>query len=104
MAQHGRRLMTIDMKKMSRKTFLASTAAGLLALTRRARAGGTTAMSTPSAKPSGAPPPTAIHYAVLKPSEWDAQKFAATIKTRKPHKVVYQAAAPHLIVPGMASL
>jgi hypothetical protein len=91
--------------EMTRGSFLrhALAAAGAVALT-STRA---IADEVPPAKPAAPPPPpppSAVHFPVLKPSEYDAKKMWAELKTKKPHKTVYQSVEPHLIVPGLASL
>jgi hypothetical protein len=91
--------------EMTRGSFLrhALAAAGAVALT-STRA---LADDVPPAKPSAPPPPpppSAVHFPVLKPSEYDEKKMWAELRTKKPHKVVYQSVEPHLIIPGLASL
>jgi hypothetical protein len=104
---------------MTRKDFLKSgLLAGALALAGKARADEPGA----AAKPEGAaepapkheegapaaahapPPPSAIHFPVIKAGDYDDKKMWAALKTKKKHKFVFMSVQPHLIVPGLASL
>jgi hypothetical protein len=90
---------------MTRKGFLkgGAVAAGALVLAgKESRAEEKPAETKPAA--GGPPPPTAIHFPVLKPGEYDHKKMWAALKTTKPHKLVWESVSPHLIVPGLASL
>jgi hypothetical protein len=91
--------------EMTRGNFLrhALAAAGALALTSTKASADDAAPAKPTAGPPP-PPPSAVHFPVLKPSDYDAKKMWAALKTKKPHKVVYQSVEPHLIIPGLASL
>ncbi|HXX30397.1 MAG TPA: hypothetical protein VEJ89_06725 [Myxococcaceae bacterium] len=91
--------------EMTRGNFLRHTlaAAGVLALASKKA----NAQTPPPAQPAAAPPPpppSAVHFPVLKPSEYDEKKMWAELKTKKPHKAVYQSVEPRLIIPGLASL
>ncbi|HMK72327.1 MAG TPA: hypothetical protein VK454_03255 [Myxococcaceae bacterium] len=91
--------------EMTRGNFLrhALAAAGVLALVGK-RANAQTPPAAQPAAPPKPPPPSAVHFPVLKPSDYDSKKFWAELKTKKPHKVVYQSVEPKLIIPGLASL
>lgn len=93
--------------EMTRGRFLRSalTAAGALALVaNKADAQGAAAAPPPAKGPPPPPPPSAVHFRVLKPTEYDEKKVWAELRTKKPHKVIYQSVNPHLIIPGLASL
>jgi len=62
------------------------------------------ASETPGTKPPTSPPPSAIHFPVLKAGEYDDKKMWKALKVKKPHKFVFESVAPHLIVPGLTSL
>lgn len=91
---------------ISRKNFLrgGALAAGALALAKKAAAEEKPAAAPAGAAPAGPPPPTAIHFPVLKPAEFDSKKFHAVLKAQKAHKVVFQSVEPAVIVPGLSSL
>jgi hypothetical protein len=91
--------------EMTRGNFLrhALAAAGALALT-STKARADDAAPTKPAAPPPPPPPSAVHFPVLTPADYDAKKMWAALKTKKPHKTVYQSVEPHLIIPGLASL
>jgi hypothetical protein len=92
--------------KLTRKDFLThgALASAALALTGKTAAAAEPA-PTPAAKPPpGPPPPSAIHFPVLKPGEYDEKKMWAVLKTKKPHKLVWESVGAHLIVPGLSSL
>jgi hypothetical protein len=55
-----------------------------------------------AAKPP--PPPSAIHFPVLKPTDFDEKKFWATLKSKHKYKFVFASVTPHLIIPGLSSL
>src|SRR5271163_1028290 len=93
--------------EMTRGSFLrhALAAAGAVALTSTEARADQGAPGKPAAAPTPPPPPpSAVHFPVLKPSEYDEKKMWAELKTKKPHKAVYQSAEPKLIIPGLASL
>jgi hypothetical protein len=93
--------------EMTRGSFLrhALAAAGVVALTSSTKArADDAAPAKPAAPPPPPPPPSAVHFPVLKPSEYDEKKMWAELKTKKPHKVIYQSVEPKLIIPGLASL
>src|SRR5277367_6810817 len=97
----------MDTMEMTRGSFLrhALAAAGAVALTSSSRANADDAApAKPAAPPPAPPPPSAVHFPVLKPSEYDEKKFWAELKTKTPHKTVFQSVEPHLIIPGLASL
>ena len=89
--------------EMTRGRFLRSalTAVGAVALTREASAA---EGAQPAAKAPAPPPPSAVHFPVLKPADYDEKKMWSALRTKKPHKVMYQSVQPHLIIPGLASL
>ena len=91
--------------EMTRGSFLrhALAAAGAVALTSSSKASADDAAPAKPAAPPP-PPPSAVHFPVLKPSEYDEKKMWALLKTKTPHKTVYQSVQPHLIIPGLASL
>jgi intracellular sulfur oxidation DsrE/DsrF family protein len=91
--------------EMTRGSFLrhALAAAGAVALTSTKARADQGAPAKPAAPPPP-PPPAAVHFPVLKPSEYDEKKMWAELKTKKPHKAIYQSAEPKLIIPGLASL
>lgn len=89
--------------EMTRGGFLRSAlaAAGAVALTSgRASAEG----SQPAAKAKAPPPPSAVHFPVLKSTDYDEKKMWAALRTKKAHKLIYQSVEPRLIIPGLASL
>lgn len=88
---------------ISRKSFLTGStlAAGAMAL---ASIRDAVAEETAKEMPMGPPPPTAIHFPVLKSGDYDHKKVMAALTVKKPHKVIFQSTAPHLIVPGLSSL
>lgn len=92
---------------ISRKSFLrrGALAAGALVLSSKKSLAEGAAPAAPAAKaPPGPPPPSAVHFPVLKPGEYDQKKMMAALQIKKPHKVIFQSVAPHLIIPGLASL
>jgi hypothetical protein len=111
--------------EMTRKNFLRNglVAAGALVVAGRAKADEPGAAAKPAEgeapkpaeaaaeapKPEGhakpqMPPPSAIHFPVLKPGQYDDKKMWSVLKAKKPHKFVYQSVTPHVIIPGLASL
>ena len=91
---------------ISRKQFLrgGALAAGALALSKKVLAEEKPGAAPAAKAPAGPPPPSAIHFPVLKKSEFDHKKFMATLQAKKPHKVVVQAVEPATIIPGLSSL
>jgi len=91
---------------ISRKNFLrgSALAAGALVLSKKSVAEETKAATAAAKPPPGPPPPNAVHFPVLKPSEFDGKRMMATFQQKKPHKFVIQSVAPHLIIPGLSSL
>ena len=55
-------------------------------------------------KPPMSPPPSAVHFPVLRAGQYDDKKMWAALKVKKPHKFVFESVSPHLIIPGLASL
>ncbi len=91
--------------KMTRGNFLrhALATAGALALT-SAKASADQAPPAKPATPPPPPPPSAVHFPVLRPADYNEKQMWAALKTKKPHKIVYQSVEPKLIIPGLASL
>ncbi len=91
--------------EMTRKSFLAR---GAIAVAGAAVMTGFEAKADPApagGKPPPPPPsPTAIHFPVLKPTEYDQKKMMDALKVKKEHKLVFQSVEPHTIVPGLSSL
>ena len=87
---------------ISRKAFLqgGALAAGAVALFNDAKA----EEAAPKAAGPMPPPPSAVHFPVLKPSEYDHKKVMAAMTVKKPHKIMFQSVTPHLIIPGLSSL
>src|SRR5438132_4314066 len=91
---------------ISRKNFLrgSALAAGALVLSKKSVAEEPKAATAAAKPPPGPPPPNAVHFPVLKPSEFDGKKMMAILQQKKPHKFVFQSVGPHLIIPGLSSL
>ena len=98
---------------MSRKTFLtnAATAAGTLMLARTASAAGAPAAqpaagskAPAAAAPPPPPAPSAVHFPVLKPAEFEQKKMLDGLKVKKEHKLVFQSVEPITLLPGLSSL
>src|SRR5262249_35757317 len=91
---------------ISRKNFLrgGALAAGALGLSNNAAAEQAKTAAPAAKAPPGPRPPTAVHFPVLKSTDYDSKKMMATLQQKKPHKFVYQSATPHLIIPGLSSL
>src|SRR5437870_5155749 len=96
--QRGTHTMSISRKNFLRGSALA---AGALVLSKKSVAEETKAATAAAKPPPGPPPPNAVHFPVLKPSEFDGKRMMATFQQKKPHKFVIQSVAPHLIVPGL---
>jgi hypothetical protein len=92
--------------KLTRKDFLThgALAASALALTGKAAAAAEAATPEKEKMAPPPPPPSAIHFPVLKPGDYDDKKMWAVLKSKKPHKLIWESVAPHLIVPGLSSL
>jgi hypothetical protein len=91
---------------ISRKSFLThgTLAAGAMALASFKEVKAEEAAKKPAAAAPPPPPPSAIHFPVLKPGEYDQKRMMAALQVKKPHKVIFQSVAPHLIIPGLSSL
>ena len=91
---------------ISREGFLRNTAlaAGALVLSSRKGARAEDAPAATPKAPPGPPPPSAVHFPVLKPGEFDQKKMMSELQVKKPHKVIFQSVAPHVIIPGLSSL
>jgi hypothetical protein len=92
---------------MTRKGFLkqGAVAAGALVLAQATKAAhAEEAAKAPDKAPPKMPPPSAIHFKVLKSSDYDSKRMYAALQVKKPHKFVYQSVTPHVIIPGLSSL
>ncbi len=93
--------------EMSRKGFLkrGAVAAGAPIVSQAAKGAKAEEAAKPADKaPPKPPPPSAVHFPVLKSGDYDSKRMYAALQVKKPHKFVYQAVTPHIIIPGLASL
>jgi hypothetical protein len=90
--------------KMTRKDFLGHGALAASALALLGKTASAEEKPASGGKAPAPPPPNAVHFPVLKAGQYPDKEMWAALKTKKPHKLVWESVSPHLIIPGLASL